>query len=119
PNMAHNGGNNVYTYLGTEQYLETIWDAGGTDLVRASGSADAVIDLREGKASQLGQVLTGVVFDPDTEQFQGFFTDPRTVWIAYGTAIENGTGGSGDDLVMGNRLANVLRGSGGDDTLKG
>lgn len=39
--------------------------------------------------------------------------------IAYGTQIENATGGSARDLLWGNELANVLRGNGGDDVLNG
>ncbi len=39
--------------------------------------------------------------------------------IAYGTVIENASGGSGRDLLWGNEVANVLRGNGGDDVLNG
>lgn len=39
--------------------------------------------------------------------------------IAYGTIIENATGGSARDLLWGNEVANVLKGNGGDDVLNG
>ncbi|GAA3903042.1 hypothetical protein GCM10022276_22170 [Sphingomonas limnosediminicola] len=39
--------------------------------------------------------------------------------IAYGTTIENATGGSARDLLWGNDVANVLKGMGGNDVLKG
>lgn len=39
--------------------------------------------------------------------------------IAYGTIIENATGGSARDLIHGNEFANVLKGLGGDDVIRG
>lgn len=39
--------------------------------------------------------------------------------IANGVVIENATGGSGDDALMGNEADNVLKGNSGDDTLLG
>ena len=47
----------------------------------------------------------------------GRLTD--NVGIAYGAAIENATGGKGNDLVIGNGLDNVLKGNEGDDGLTG
>lgn len=39
--------------------------------------------------------------------------------IAYGTTIEDATGGSARDVLWGNDSANILKGNGGNDTLKG
>ena len=39
--------------------------------------------------------------------------------IAYGTTIENAVGGSARDLLVGNEVANDLKGMGGNDVLKG
>ena len=39
--------------------------------------------------------------------------------IAYGTTIEDATGGSARDLLYGNEVANILHGNGGNDTIKG
>ena len=39
--------------------------------------------------------------------------------IAYGTTIEDATGGSARDLMYGNQVANILHGNGGNDTIKG
>ena len=39
--------------------------------------------------------------------------------IANGVVIENATGGSGDDVLLGNSAANVLTGNAGNDTLMG
>jgi serralysin len=46
-------------------------------------------------------------------------TEYSNLSIAYGTTVENGTGGSARDVIWGNQVANVLRGMGGDDVLDG
>ena len=43
----------------------------------------------------------------------------KNLAIAYDVDIENGTGGSGNDIITGNDLANVLIGNGGADTING
>jgi serralysin len=48
-----------------------------------------------------------------------FATEYSNLSIAYGTLVENGTGGSARDVIWGNQVANVLRGMGGDDVLNG
>ena len=46
-------------------------------------------------------------------------TEYDNLSIAYGTVIENATGGSARDVIWGNEIANVLKGMGGDDVLDG
>lgn len=46
-------------------------------------------------------------------------TEYSNLSIAYGTVIENGTGGSARDVLWGNEVANVLKGNGGNDVLNG
>ena len=46
-------------------------------------------------------------------------TEYNNISIAYGTVIENATGGSARDVLWGNEVANVLRGGGGKDVLDG
>lgn len=46
-------------------------------------------------------------------------TEYQNVSIAYGTIIEDATGGSARDLLWGNDAANILDGGAGDDVLKG
>jgi serralysin len=70
----------------------------------------------------------GEYFGLESEQdFDGFFAangvglDGRPVdniSIAYGARIENAIGGSGDDLIIGNALDNVLKGGDGLDVIK-
>jgi serralysin len=115
PNTSHNSGNDVYVYIESGQYLETIWDAGGIDTIDYRNSVSgARIDLREGAWSSLGEP---VIF----WQFQNVagHIDERTVWIAYGAKIENAVGGAGEDTIYGNNLANSLVGNAGNDMLYG
>ena len=74
----------------------------------------ARIDLNAGRFSQLGEALTYW-----SEDFSSSWTDRDTVAIAFGVAIENATGGGGNDTLIGNELANLLTGGPGNDTLDG
>lgn len=111
-------GANTTTGAGDSTYLLTtgdsgyggIWDVSGTDEIRHDGSSDAVIDLR---AATLGFESGGGGFVSYLPVFHGGFT------IANGVVIENATGGSGNDELIGNEVSNVLTGNGGDDTLFG
>ena len=78
-----------------------IWDAGGNDTLDFSGFAnDQVIDLQAGTFSSVGNLTDNVS-------------------IAPGATIENAIGGSGDDVITGNEVDNVLHGGAGKDTLSG
>lgn len=110
-NLATNNTNTSYILpsantIGTG--WNTIWDAGGIDVISAVGAdgVTATIDMRAatlenevgggGFASWIGGVLGGVM-------------------IAHGVVIENAIGGSGDDILHGNSAANRLDGGGGYD----
>lgn len=99
-NTAYNSGNTTYA-LTSGNHPSTRWDGAGTDTLSASGySGSAVIDLREGEAyvTQVGTSYS---------------------WNAFGANIENATGGSGNDAMYGNALANVLNGNSGNDVFYG
>ena len=84
-----------------DNIVAAVWDAGGNDTLDVSGySQDAEIDLREEAFSSFGGL---------TYNFS----------IARGTVIENATGGSGDDYLIGNDAVNVLSGGDGDDRIVG
>src|SRR5436190_1712066 len=140
-----NAGRDSYDFTKTPAPIMTIWDAGGTDTLDASGYATSqIVDLREGALSSIG----GVTIDtaPSFAQVNanraavglsaislatyngnmaalaanavvGRLTD--NVGIAYGAIIENAVGGSGNDLLIGNNVDNILRANGGDDGLNG
>ncbi|HMG48569.1 MAG TPA: pre-peptidase C-terminal domain-containing protein [Allosphingosinicella sp.] len=106
-------GNTVYTLddvqaIGT--YYETIWDTGGTDEIRYNGVRDAQIDLT---AATLDYTPTGGGVVSFVDDIHGGYT------IANGVVIENATGGGGNDIIIGNSVANILTGNNGDDFLMG
>ena len=100
----------IKDFNGAGNFYSTIWDGGGTDEIRYSGSADATIDLRAAtlRYEEGGGGRVSYAFG-----LWGGFT------IANGVTIENATGGRGDDVLNGNDAANVLSGGGGDDVLQG
>ena len=78
-----------------------IWDAGGTDTINVSGfTQDQVVNLNAGQFSDVGGLT-------------------KNLSIAFNCNIENAVGGSGNDTLIGNALANVLTGGDGNDTLTG
>lgn len=114
-NMSHNSSDTTYTFDDNEKYFETIWDGGGTDTIDYTGSTTgATIDLREGAWSSLGQPVVFTNYFGSTQ-----YTDPRTVWIAYGAEIENAWGSQVDDVIYGNSLNNELYGHWGTDSVFG
>lgn len=113
-------GNNTYLFDEDTPYFQTIWDAGGKDTISYAGATSAcAINLNEGEFSNLGSAITftdseGGSIDPTQLPF---FVG--TVAIAFGCVIENATGGEGDDAILGNAVANLISGGGGDDRING
>lgn len=94
-NTGYNIGDDTYHLKTDARY--TLWDAGGIDTFDASHvTTNVILDLTEGSFSSVGL--------------------SENIAIAYGTIIENATGGSGDDILGGNDADNILIGNGGDDT---
>jgi serralysin len=91
----------VYDFAQNTDPVMSIWDAGGTDTLNAAGFSQAqYIDLTAGAFSSIG----------------GF---TNNVSIAFGAVIENANGGGGNDVIIGNDVANFLNGMLGNDTLNG
>jgi serralysin len=89
-----------------------IWDAGGIDTITAApGAGGVVIDLRPATL-RTGHPNAGGYISMETSVAGGFT-------IAKGVTIENATGGSRGDELIGNRAANTLVGNGGNDLLWG
>ena len=112
-NMNHAGGNTTYNLTdanGSGTFWESIWDTGGTDLIRYDGTRDTTIDLRE---ATLEYGLGGGGFVSAANGIRGGFT------IANGVVIENARGGTGDDTLIGNNAANLLVGANGHDFISG
>ena len=96
-----NAGRPAFDFSQNTLPVIAIWDAGGVDTLDFSGwSSNSRIDLAPGGQSDGGG-------------------QTHNVQIAFGTLIENATGGAGDDQITGNNLANTLLGGGGADRLGG
>ena len=106
-------GNNIYV-LPSQQasgtYWSCLWDAGGTDTISNAGSSlGATINLNA--APLVGANAGGFV--SWNKGISGGYT------IANGVDIENAVGGNGDDILIGNALANDLDGGLGIDRMSG
>jgi serralysin len=133
-NFTENGGNTVYTFNsatgemsidgvgqgtpGANRIFRTLWDGNGTDTYDLSNyTTNLDIDLTPGGWSTFSAVQTANLGDGNYARgnlfnallFQG---DVRSL-------IENATGGTGNDIIEGNRAGNTLTGNDGDDILIG
>lgn len=115
---TYQSGNSTYLFKQGSEYHQTIWDAGGTDTIVYQSTTGGTIDLGQGYkyGSRLGQKVIAWDWE-DQSGAKDKIVD--NIWIAFGTVIENATGGSGNDLLIGNGSANALVGSGGADSLRG
>jgi serralysin len=96
-----NAGRVSYDFSASEAAIVCIWDGGGIDTLDLSGSNLACrLDLNQGAFSDAMSMTLNIS-------------------IAYGVDIENAKGGSANDGLTGNALANSLFGLAGDDQLVG
>ena len=110
-NTTTNAGSNVYTLASFNTAgvgYQAIWDTGGNDTIQHNGSNAAQIDLRPATLDYSAFGAGGVSY---VSGVKGGFT------IANGVVIENATGGSGNDTIVGNSAENVLNGRGGNDVI--
>jgi serralysin len=105
-NPNTNAGDTIYTIT---NHYSTIWDTGGIDTIVAPNGSITTIDLRA--ATLLSEIGGGGFISHST--IDGGFA------IAAGVVIENATGGSGRDTIIGNDVSNVLIGNGDTDNLSG
>ena len=106
-NMTWHDGDDVYQFGTDKEYLECIWDAGGRDRIDLSTQTrNQVIDLRAGTFNSVGVKNNGQ-------------TGNGNVSIAFKVEIEDAVGGSGDNKITGNTVANGLDGGIGNDTMVG
>ena len=98
-----NAGHSVFNFAQNQSPVLTIYDAGGLDTLDLSGfSQRAVINLQPGTYSSAGGTTSSMTYN---------------IGIASNTWIENAIGGSGNDTIYGNDLANIINGLAGDDHL--
>jgi hypothetical protein len=92
-----NAGRDAFDFARNPDPVIAIWDAGGRDTLDASGYAThQTIDLTPGSISSIGYLTHNVA-------------------IAYGAWIEDARGGSGNDVIIGNALDNLVIGNDGND----
>jgi Ca2+-binding RTX toxin-like protein len=112
-NTSFHSESTTYTLPDTNApgtYWTAIWDTGGADQIVYSGQRNATIDLR---AATIDDSPTGGGIPSYANGIYGGFTIAQGVWI------ENASGGSGNDTIVGNNIANVLIGNGGADFISG
>jgi serralysin len=131
-----NAGRDVFDFTKNINPFLSIYDAGGHDTLDLSGwTRNSILDLREGAfSSGFGQVVDVAALNKmyglnQTQAFwdalfegrlgnnPGFLSE--NIGIAYGTVIEDGKTGRGNDILQGNDYANRLDGGAGNDTYTG
>ena len=106
-NLSTRTGNDTYTAPAGR--MQVIWAAGGTDTIAASAQSPTVrIDLRPSHYSAIGRTTDNLAVAFDV-----------SVGGSVVNYIENATGGSANDTIYGNEIANVLRGQSGNDRMNG
>ncbi|WP_052700959.1 M10 family metallopeptidase [Loktanella sp. S4079] len=114
-NTTHESGDSAYELpdqntADSDTGWLAIWDTGGVDTIRHSGTTGATIDLRP---ATLRYEEGGAGFISSVNGISGGYT------IANGVVIENAVGGSGNDTLIGNDVDNGLTGNAGNDNLSG
>ncbi len=112
-NMNTATGNDTYSLTDANAagtFFSAIWDAGGTDEISYTGASNAYVFLGE---ATIDQTATGGGLISFVEGITGGLT------VAQNVVIENGTTGSGNDLLDGNDSDNILSGNAGNDALVG
>ncbi|MDP3174523.1 MAG: M10 family metallopeptidase [Phenylobacterium sp.] len=126
-------GDTTYTWSQSQPMMQTVYDAGGVDLIDLSThTRSSIIDLTPGAYSSIdyfsaqAQAAYWTSLYPwaasfMSQQFEqaSTYTWSNNLGIAFSTVIENVQAGSGADTVTGNAAANNLNGGAGDDSLEG
>jgi len=120
-NNNYKTGNDTYSFDNSAPFRTTLWDAGGTDTISVENSnRGSIINLNEGSFSSIQTSR----FHSAIEQTDGTYKEgisstidgTYNLGIAYGAIIENATGGSGNDIFIGNQYKNTLTGGAGSDS---
>lgn len=102
--------------------FETVWDGGGVDTFDLSNyTTNMTLDLRPGAFSLFSedQLANNRAYQGEVALAPGNVANALLFQGDVRSLIENATGGSGDDRIIGNQVANVLIGNAGDDSLDG
>lgn len=102
--------------------FRTIWDGGGIDTYDLSNyRTDLLLDLNPGAWCTISQDQLAFLGNDGTgDRFaRGNIANALLFQGDFRSLIENATGGSGDDRLVGNVVGNLLLGNPGDDALFG
>ena len=116
-NVNFKTGNDTYTFDQSIPFFKTIWDASGNDTISVKDfSLGCSINLAPGSYSSIH-------INPPPVATRGgsdvTYDGTDNLGIAFNCVIENATGGSGNDTLLGNDANNVLSGGDGNDFLFG
>ena len=120
-NENFNAGDTTYLFEPDVPFFKTLWDGAGNDTISvANFSRGCTLDLNAGHFSKLTMASDSTagynwITPPPVPTYDG--TD--ALCIAYQCVIENATGGSGDDVLIGNEVNNRLMGGPGHDAIQG
>ena len=120
-NNSYKTGDDVYTFDTRTPFFKTIWDAGGKDTISVSNFTEGCeINLNAGSFSKItikSDSTIGINWTspPPIATYDG----TNNLCIAYGAVIENATGGSGNDTLIGNNTNNNITGGAGNDSIDG
>ncbi|MCX7094932.1 MAG: M10 family metallopeptidase C-terminal domain-containing protein [Methylobacter sp.] len=118
-NTSFHVDDDTYTFDTDRPFIKTLYDAGGNDTISvANFSLGCVLDLTDGHYSSIS-IPSGALPPGAVENNPGIYDGTDNLAIAYGTVIENATGGTGNDQLLGNAVANILNGGVGSDTMQG
>ena len=126
-------GANTYSWSQATPFMQTIHDAGGTDVIDLSAhTRGSIVDLTPGAYSSIAYfsaadqaaywtTIYGWASSFLQQQFNqaSTYTWSNNLGIAFDTIIENVLGSAGADTLSGNDAANSLTGGGGADSLSG
>lgn len=121
PNWKHNSGNTVYKFdPRDDKIFETVWDGGGRDTYSLSAYTSAVkIDLRPGQWTTTDVDQVARLSQDGKKLAPGNAANAYLYKNSLKSIIENAIGGSGNDQIIGNQAANILKGGAGNDRLYG
>lgn len=98
---SNTGRDHLSATSNADKLVFSVWDGGGNDTLDFSGfTQNQKINLNETSFSDVGGLVGNVS-------------------IAQGVTVENAFGGSGNDLLIGNAVANTLKGGAGNDLIYG
>jgi serralysin len=105
---------------GASRVFMTIWDGGGNDTYDLSNYTEATtIDLRPGEWTTTSQTQLADIDGNSGSRFaRGNIANALLFQGNTNSAIENAIGGSGNNTIIANQVANNLTGNGGNDIFK-